>query len=291
MKSLAIAVDLAKRAVRYSEGRIWLAFLQSAQQAAQQTKDQDGSRGTKPAIENLLEDEDRLELLEMFDPAEDLAESFLDASATDPELLKRKLDKLLVLEKTLARPVVDMEGNQVVTVHPEHYTWNIPAPDHDPKSGEKGNSGTAGKTSTKPAASPTLKFSHFPKGKDVEPSGARKQNKMTSKTTSASTSSALRNSQATLSLADASAILSSVLEVGCNERSEEDAKCFCKIDHDPRFSTGGQQRVEARGKLFNLKSSSKDAGRVLDYARAIRKEEHWFEMRLKKARQSQNQRG
>lgn len=109
------AEELAKRATRYSEGRLWLAFLTSGE-------------GTGEVLNSC----DSLALLELvnldddsFLTVDELAESF--SKQVGEKQLQERLERLLELERSRGRPEVDMVGHPVLIARPEEFSWTVGA--------------------------------------------------------------------------------------------------------------------------------------------------------------------
>eukprot|EP00392_Amoebophrya_sp_AT5.2_P009151 g9179.t1 len=135
--ALARAVELARRATKYSEGRLWLAALQTATSlpddlakisltaedhldllCACQMNMLDGAVECKHAAAGAAaEDGDDGELT-----VQELAEQL--AACKDSLSFRTRLATLIDLEQRNARPDIDLEGNhRLPALVPEHYVW------------------------------------------------------------------------------------------------------------------------------------------------------------------------
>eukprot|EP00392_Amoebophrya_sp_AT5.2_P003383 g3388.t1 len=134
--ALGRAIDLARRATRYSEGRLWLAALQTATalpddlaKIALTTEDQldlylcvgssgegSGVAAAGPAVATEEDDEDAQLTVQ------ELAEKLTQCS--DAVAFQSRLAKLIDLEQRNARPEINLDGNQrLPPLVPEHYVW------------------------------------------------------------------------------------------------------------------------------------------------------------------------
>ena len=133
-KLLARSLELARNGARSAEGKLWLAFLE--------TRILGGDAGRKefsgaerlellhllPADAFVEDDTENADKVAEDDDAQALSfrlgEKFSRIAKDSPEF-DRALRQILALETRMARPRVDVDGNQAETADAEHFSWDF----------------------------------------------------------------------------------------------------------------------------------------------------------------------
>ena len=133
-KLLARSLELARNGARSAEGKLWLAFLETRILGGDAGRNEfSGAERLEllhllPADAFVEDDTENADKIAEDDDAQALSfrlgEKFSRIAKDSPEF-DRALRQILALETRMARPGVDVDGNQAETADAEHFSWDF----------------------------------------------------------------------------------------------------------------------------------------------------------------------